>query len=289
MYPVLVKLGPLTLHSYGVAMGLAVLAAYHLARRRGPASGYDEQILSDILLIGVLSVILGGRLFYVFTRFGEFLESPLEVFAVWHGGLVFYGGFLSGIAGSALYAWRRNLRVLPLLDFLAPYAMLGNGIHRLLGCVSAGCCYGRPTSLPWGITYPAGSAAAEAYRGAALHPTQIYESLFSLGIAALVLFLHKAPSIGQEGRGKEGRRGARRVADPAPVDTRNWADGRLTALTLTLYAAGRFGIEHFRGDAIRGSVGPLSTSQFIGLFAFAGGLLLLLVSKGRRGEGTAQV
>jgi phosphatidylglycerol---prolipoprotein diacylglyceryl transferase len=115
---------------------------------------------------------------------------------------------------------------------------VGLALHRTLACFMAGCCYGKPTDMPWGVMYPPSAKAFRSFGGVPVHPTQIYEAILGLFMfTVLVLY-----------RGRKNR-----------------APGELFALQLLIYGAGRFIIEFFRGDTDRGGFGPFSTSQWLGL------------------------
>jgi phosphatidylglycerol:prolipoprotein diacylglycerol transferase len=149
---------------------------------------------------------------------------------------VFYGGYIGAVVFPLLYLRLVREPILPLMDIAATYLPAGLAAHRAFGCLSAGCCYGRPTDAPWGIVFPADSMPAGAYGQVPLHPTQLYEAGLGLCMFAVLLYWRKH----------------RRVAA-----------GELFALQMAMYAVGRFIIEIYRGDLERGRFGPLTTSQWI--------------------------
>lgn len=169
----------------------------------------------------------------------------LAALEFWQGGLTFYGGLLVATAGALWYCRRRRLDFLAVADLVAPYLLVGQAIGRL-GCFLEGCCYGAATGGPLGVRFP-GHAFAR-------HPTQLYEAVVDLALAALLLFALRRPP-----------RGARF----------GWM--------LVLYGAARAIIEIWRDDP-RGGLGPLSTSQLVAIPAIALGLAL--IARARRGTGT---
>ena len=135
------------------------------------------------------------------------------------------------------------------MDLFAPYAGLGYAIHRIFGCfMGNGCCYGNPTTLPWGILYPDDHVTRHAFGLQPVHPTQVYEAINGVIImAALMIYRRRNHRIGQP-----------------------------SGIFLIIYSVMRFGIEFLRGDDIRGFWGPLSTSQWISISMFIAGIALLL-------------
>lgn len=255
MHPVLLQLhafGHLfQLRSYGVFVALGFIVAIALATRRARAlaaaapppgpldpTPLDPELVRDLCFWILVAALAGGRLVYVLANPAEMgaawaAGDHLRPFAVWEGGLVFYGGFAAAALAAWWYSRRRRFDFLAAGDLLAPSLALGHAIGRF-GCYLAGCCFGRVATGSLGVRFPDGSIAYQdlvargalsplADRTPPLHPTQLYELASELAIfAALMLF-------------------ARR---PRPR-------GAILALYLGLYAATRFAIELFRGDAAR--------------------------------------
>jgi phosphatidylglycerol:prolipoprotein diacylglycerol transferase len=158
----------LTIKSYGLMLVIGFLAAVALAKRISRNITSNPQIISDIALYGLIAGVIGARLFYVVHYFREkFQGHLLSVFAIWQGGLEFLGGIILAVAVVIFYLWRRKLPIRRCLDILAISLMLAVVFGRI-GCLLNGCCFGKPTNLPWAVRFPYGSFA---YR------SQVYPNL----------------------------------------------------------------------------------------------------------------
>jgi len=175
--PILFHLGDIQIHSFGVLVALGFLAGLASASYNARRAGLKGEVVYDLAPWLVGSGLIGARLLYVISYWDrDFAGQPLtEALAVWKGGLVFYGGL---ILATLTALWRIKAMTLPLwtiTDCLAPGIALGHAFGRV-GCLLNGCCFGRPTSLPWGIHFPGSHPTAAA----AVHPAQVYESLLNL-------------------------------------------------------------------------------------------------------------
>ena len=256
MFPELFSLGPVTVYTYGVVLAAAYLLGLQLAMRRAKARGMDPNRALDLGIAIIISALVGAKLLLVLVDFDHFRENPREIFSIVRAGGVFYGGLIAAVLVAFWYMRRHRMPLWTTTDIFAPGISLGHAVGRL-GCLAAGCCYGHPTHLPWGITFtnPAAAANVGTPLGVALHPTQVYESVVELGILAFLLLTEK-----------KGR--------PFP--------GRTFWAYLLLYGISRFVIEFFRGDP-RGMVfASISTSQFISLVLvpLSVGMLIYLARKG---------
>ena len=180
--PVAVHLGPLSIRWYGLMylIGFAffiLLGRYRI--RQNPDGPVTSNMLDDMLFYGVLGVIVGGRLGHIlFYQFGYYLQHPLEIFAVWQGGMSFHGGFLGVITAMAVLARKYRLQWLAVTDFIAPLVPLGLGAGRIGNFIN-GELWGRPTEVYWGMIFPHVDNIPR-------HPSQLYE--FALeGLAFFVL------------------------------------------------------------------------------------------------------
>ena len=152
MHPVLCSIGPFTVYTYGVALVIAFLAVTWLSRRaarrlRPEWLAISADGLVDFACWALLGGLIGGRLWYVATNWAFFARAPLEFVALWHGGLVWYGGLLGGLAAGWAYTRAHRLDFLRVMDQFIPFAVLGHAIGRI-GCWFNGCCYGKSPQLP---------------------------------------------------------------------------------------------------------------------------------------------
>lgn len=180
--PVALHLGPLAVHWYGLMYLLGFTLFLWLGKLRLRAlnrSGWDDKFLDDLLFYGVLGVVLGGRLGEVlFYQPGYYFSNPLEILAVWKGGMSFHGGFLGVLVAMAVFAQRHKLHWLQLMDFIAPLVPLGLGAGRIGNFIN-GELWGRPTDVAWGMVFPHVDNLPR-------HPSQLYE--FALeGLALFIL------------------------------------------------------------------------------------------------------
>ena len=159
MQPIAIELGPFPIHWYGVMVALGFVAGLWTARRRGLASGISAEKVIDFGPWIILGAIIGARTLYVISYWRESFEGrpTWEIFAVWQGGLVFYGGLMGSTVASAIYIRLKKLPFWKMADILAPSIALGYVFGRI-GCLLNGCCYGRACDLPWAIHFPGGNA-----------------------------------------------------------------------------------------------------------------------------------
>ncbi len=183
MHPVLFELGPLRLYSYGLLIALGFLAASALAGKRASEIGLDVSRIQNAALAALIAGILGGRAAYVALRWDLFRDNLLEILRLDHGGLIFFGGLAAGLAGGIVAIWRSGLPVLRTLDLLTPPLVVGHALGRV-GCFLNGCCYGKFTSLPWGVRFP-----EEVLKR---HPTQLYETTALIVIFFLLKRLERS-------------------------------------------------------------------------------------------------
>jgi phosphatidylglycerol---prolipoprotein diacylglyceryl transferase len=239
VYPELFSFGWATIYSYGVLLALSYLIGLQLARSRAKKWGLDSNKVLDLGIYIIIAALVGAKLLLLVVDFDQFRQSPAEILSLARSGGVFYGGLILALVTAFWYIHRHKLPLWTTCDVFAPGIALGHVTGRL-GCLAAGCCYGKPTTLPWGITFtnPLAAANVGTPLGIPLHPTQIYEAGAELLILGFLL------SFERRGRPFAGRT--------------FWA-------YMLLYAISRFIIEIYRGDP-RGVVfGILSTSQFISL------------------------
>ncbi len=187
--PVLISFGPLQIRWYGLMYILGFLSSFlivrfQLARQKSPLLTKDQ--LLDLYFYLVLGLILGARVGYIFFyNFREYLQHPLEIVAVWHGGMSFHGGLLGVLVASWWYCRKNRISLMALGDLLIITAPIGLGLGRLANFIN-GELYGRITSVPWGMIFPQGGPLPR-------HPSQLYEALLEGGVLFLLLWIKKGP------------------------------------------------------------------------------------------------
>jgi phosphatidylglycerol:prolipoprotein diacylglycerol transferase len=240
MYPILFEFGNWPVYSYGVLLAAAYLAALQLAVVRARRQGIDGARVMDLGIYLIIAALVGAKLMLVIVDFDYFAARPRELLSLVRAGGVFYGGLISAVLVALWLVRRYGLPTWTTADLFAPGIALGHVIGRL-GCLLAGCCYGRPADVPWAITFtdPVAAANVGTPLGVPLHPTQLYDAGAELLIMLLLLVTER--------RGRT-------------------FPGRTFWLYILLYGVSRFAIEFYRGDD-RGSLMGLSTSQFISIIA----------------------
>jgi phosphatidylglycerol---prolipoprotein diacylglyceryl transferase len=255
MHPILFDFGRFTIYSYGVLLAAAYLLGLQFALIRARARGLDAQRVMDLGIWIIISALVGAKLLLLVVDYRQFADSPKELLGLARSGGVFYGGLIAAVVVALLYLRRHRLPLWTTTDVFAPGIALGHVIGRL-GCLLAGCCFGRPTTVPWAITFhdPNAMANVGTPLGVPLHPTQLYEA----GAEALILvFL-----LVFERRGR-----------PFP--------GRTFWSYMLLYGISRFVIEFYRGDP-RGTVfDVLSTSQFVSVILVPLAVVMLVYLRRR--------
>ena len=254
MYPELFRIGSFPINTYGVFLALAFLGAITITVRLGSRDGLPRERLYDLCLWMLLASLIGSKFLMLFTE-PDYREHPALLFSLdfLRSGGVFYGGLIGAVLTGFLLMRRYKLPWWKTADACAPGIALGNVLGRQ-GCFSSGCCWGKPTTMPWGMKFTElGHEITGVPTGVYLHPTQLYESFAMLIVFFLLLWLHRH----------------RRFS------------GQVILFYALIYASGRFAIEFFRDDP-RGDVlglttlTALSTSQLIGVVVGVGALLLLI-------------
>ena len=261
MLPELFRIGSFPVNTYGVLLALAFMAALFVASRLGGRDGLPRERVFDLGLWMLLGGLIGSKLLLMVAEpeYGQDWRNLLSIDFLRSGG-VWYGGFLGGLLTGVLLIRRYRLSFWKVTDAFAPGVALGQSIGRE-GCFAAGCCWGRPTDVPWGVEF--GELAHRITgvpTGVHLHPTQLYESVATLLIFLFLYWLHR----------------------------RKRFDGQVIGAYAVLYGLTRFTIEFFRDDPRGDILGlttltGLSTSQLISLLVVAGGLVFLLLRM--RGKG----
>jgi phosphatidylglycerol---prolipoprotein diacylglyceryl transferase len=244
LHPVLIKIGSFQLPTYGLLLALALAAAIWTAARLGRREGLESNRLLDFSTWLILVGLLGAKVLMIVSDWSYYRQNPGEIFswATLQSGGVFYGGFMAACLFAVWYVRTYRLPPLKVFDIYAPAIALGQSVGRL-GCFSAGCDYGTPTTSFLGVVFtnPYSHDVTGVPLNTRLHPTQLYESLATLLIFGILLWRYRHKK----------------------------QDGEIFVLYLTLYAIARFFLEFLRGDEDRGFVFHhlLSTSQFIAILA----------------------
>ena len=247
------QLGPLRLHAYGLMIALGVVAAVTIASRRLEARGGDGATISSIALWAVPGGLVGARLYHVATDWWRFDNGHwLDAFKVWEGGLGIWGGVAGGVLTGAWVARRRGLAVAPLLDIVAPAIAVAQAIGRLGNWFNQEL-FGRPTSVPWAVRIDAAKRPDGYERFATYHPTFLYELLWNLTVAAIV--------VGVE------RRWPGRLKP-----------GRLFAVYVAGYTFGRFWIERMRIDTATHVLG-LRINEWVAAAVFAAAVVVIVTGR----------
>jgi phosphatidylglycerol:prolipoprotein diacylglycerol transferase len=264
MHQIAFKLGPITVHWYGIMVALGFLAATGIMQWKRKYANLKTENVSDITLYSMIAGIVGARIFYVIEFWSkDFSGRPiLEIFRIDKGGLVFYGGFICALVTMILYCRWKKLPIFRVLDLASPAIALGHALGRV-GCFLNGCCFGKVCNQSLGAVYPPGTAPAIKYpdydhaetilvKGQALvhyfsqhlHPVQLYETTGNIIICIVLLLMMKRLKTGQ-----------------------------VAALYVFLYGVLRFVDEFFRGDHTDYFMGVFTPAQTIGLVLIPVGII----------------
>jgi phosphatidylglycerol:prolipoprotein diacylglycerol transferase len=248
MHPILLKLGPITIYTYGFMLAVAFLCAIFVAGREAQRLGIPKGQFYDLCFYTIVAALVGSRLLFVILEPQPFLNHPLKIFALWEGGLDFQGGLFLGLIVAFYYLRRHGWPWRVAFDALAVGAPLGQFFGRI-GCFMAGCCYGTPTQVPWAVVFT--NPASLCPLRVPVHPAQLYESFLALGVFGFLYWFR----------------------------TRKRYSGQVVLLYLFLAGLVRFVVEFFRSPLdYRGPLyfGWMPLTQFLalGLCLVCGGLLL---------------
>lgn len=239
----LFTIGPFTVYGYGLMIAIGAFAAYLVSEFRAKRLGLKHELIFALFWWCLGGGILGAKLLYILTQLKEIAADPSILLNVSEG-FVVYGGIIGGILGGFVFCRIKKLEFLKYFDLVMPSIALAQAFGRV-GCTFAGCCYGNDTDSFFHIIFHESKFAPNEV---ALIPTQPLSSGLNFLHFAVLVFL------------------SRRVK----------ADGQIAGFYLIFYSAGRFILEFFRGDLVRGHIGALSTSQFIAIFLFLFGIALVI-------------
>lgn len=189
MFPTLLKIGPITLHSFGLLVILGFMAGTFLAARLARERSLPGEAFLDAAVVMLFSAIAGARLLFVLLNWKHYSANPLQAVSLWEGGMSFHGGIAAGVLSGIWFMRRRGIALLPMADAAAPALALGYAIGRV-GCLLNGCCHGGPTHLPWAIS---GAFCKDGAPGLTYHPAQAYAALISLGLCAGLMYAYRRP------------------------------------------------------------------------------------------------
>ncbi|MCL4501867.1 MAG: prolipoprotein diacylglyceryl transferase [Deltaproteobacteria bacterium] len=248
MHPILFEYGPLRLFTYGFFLAVAFLSAIYVASREAKRLGLPVAKIYDLCFYAVVAALVGSRLLYIILDPRPFLEHPLKIIALWEGGLDFQGGLFLALVVAIYYIRRHQLPWRTTLDALALGLPVGQFFGRI-GCFMAGCCYGKPSNLPWSVTFTDPKTLCPLH--VPVHPAQLYEAFLALGVFGVLSVLK----------------------------TRKSYDGQLILTYFCLAGLVRFVVEFFRSPLdYRGPIifwaMPLTQVIALVLAMVSGGLLL---------------
>ena len=238
MYNDLFSIGPVTIRGYGLMIGLGIVAAILLGEYRAKKRGLNGEAIYGLTFFAVVTGFVAAKLLFILTQWENFLKNPKAYLSF--EGFVVFGGIIGAILSLYLYCRVKKLDLLDYLDLMAPSVALAQAFGRV-GCFLAGCCYGRETDSCIGVVF---THSAYAPNGVKLLPTQLFMSAGDLLLMLILLW----------------------------YSSKERMKGRTTMLYLILYILGRFALEFLRNDN-RGTVGILSTSQFIGILTAIAGAI----------------
>ncbi|MBE3124940.1 MAG: prolipoprotein diacylglyceryl transferase [Acidobacteria bacterium] len=263
MFPILVKISPLTIHTYGFMMAVGVAFGLWFIYAQAKKAGLDANRIMDAAFYTIIVSLIGAKLILFISNISYYVAYPRELFALARSGGVFQGGLTFGVIYALWYFHRKKIPTWPTADLIAPALALGHGFGRI-GCFSAGCCYGSECALPWAAVFKNEYAAdlTGVHLHTPLHPVQLYEAILNfLNFGILYIILKKKKF-----------------------------DGQVFAFYIVNYSLIRFFTEYFRGDHaeniyfIRGAtpLSSLSLPQLFCLLGLIGGGVLAVVLKRRK-------
>lgn len=262
---------------YGLMMFFGFSSATWLASQRVRKIGHPPELIWDMMMWVLIPGLIGARMNYLLQYYDRVFAGKqgaqliLAVFALWDGGIVFYGSVIGGTIGALAFCRKRSINPVPILDVLAPSLLVGEGFGRI-GCFLYGCCFGRVCNLPWAVRFPPdsltfekmverGTIAPDAVATIALHPTQLYSSFAAFVLAGILAWYFR----------------------------RRPFDGAVLALAFILYPINRFLLETLRDDE-PGLLGTdLSLAQWLSIPLLISGIAAMCYFSQHRKLTTANV
>lgn len=246
MHPILLHIGSFKFYTYGLFVAIGFMTAIWISQKNAKSHDISHQTITDVFFIILVSALIGARFLYVLINFDAYKNNWLDIFKIWNGGLVFFGGFLAAVVVTAVYLKMRNLDIWKIADVISPGAAFGHAMGRI-GCFFAGCCYGKECDLPIAVKFTNPETLAPI--GVYLHPTQIYSVFSNLVLFFILLWLQKRKKF----------------------------NGMVFLSYIMIYSLFRSIVEFFRGD-FRGDFffDFISLSQGIGLSVSVVALMIIL-------------
>ena len=250
--PVLFEIYGIRLYSYGLMIAIGVIVAVSLGERLIKKIGLNSDDMYSLSVYALIGGVLGGKLLYIIVEIRHFINNPYEFISTLGSGFAIYGSILGGIIAVYIFCTRKKLKLLKVLDLIIPCVAIAQGFGRI-GCFLAGCCYGKVTDSIIGVCFnsPFTSDGLKRY------PTQIFSSAFDFALGIFLFWYWSKVRKNEE------------------------TSGKVFALYLIIQCVGRFAIEFIRDDP-RGNIGPFTTSQFIGIFGFAFGVIFFILNNSRK-------
>ena len=267
MCPIIFKIGPILIYSYGLMIGIGVILAMWLSEKNGKKEGLNPLKILDLMLVVFLASVVGGRLARVSLDWSDYVSNPLKIFKIWEGGFDFYGGLILALPIGIWYLQRNKLPVLNTIDLVITYVPLAHAFGRV-GCFLEGCCYGTLTTVPWAVRFPKWFSARDGIIGTPafiqhvnmhliepsatfslpVHPTQVYSSLCLFIIFFILVILRKYKHF----------------------------NGEILSAYFIFYSIDRFFMEFLRGDAKKIFFG-ISLYQLCSIAFFIIGITAMII------------
>ena len=252
--PIAFEIGLLSVRWYGLLIASAIILGTVLAQALAKKRNVDPELVGDLAIWLVIGAIPCARLYYVLFEWNRFQTQPwYKVFAIWEGGIAIHGAIIGGAIAATIFCKRQKISTWLMADLIMPAVILGQAIGRW-GNFFNSEAFGSPTDLPWKLLIPVNRRPPELLGESYFHPTFLYESLWNLGVFAILMFTFlQFPKL---------------------------RTGTITMIYAIAYSVGRFWIEGLRTDSLM--VGPLRTAQIISLVAIAAGIFGLVWLYGLR-------
>mgnify|MGYP001609334928 CR=1 FL=1 len=236
MHPTLFKIGFLEIHTYGVFVALGFFVGFKMLLFYGKKSSFSPALIETLTFWVFIFSLIGARLFYVLISWQEFASNPLDIFKIWQGGLVFWGGFLAGALTVIIFSIKNKMPLWKLADVFAPALAIGHALGRI-GCFFAGCCYGKNTDSFLGVVFPENCLAPT---GIKLIPTQILSSILLFILFLILVIFWKRKKF----------------------------NGQIFLIYTVFFSVGRFFMEFLRGDFRGNLILGITPTQIVSVLIF---------------------